>query len=129
MGNHRLLCGDATSDTDVARLLGPVRPHLMVTDPPYGVAYDPAWRNDVGASQTRRTGTVMNDDCADWRQAWALFPGEVAYVGTARSTPPLSPTASSRAASRSAARSFGPRSGSCSAAAIITGSTSPAGMR
>ena len=34
----------------------------------------------MGASQTRRTGTVMNDDRADWRQAWALFPGEVAYV-------------------------------------------------
>ena len=22
----------------------------------------------------------MNDDRADWREAWALFPGEVAYV-------------------------------------------------
>jgi len=80
LGRHRLLCGDATCEHDVARLLGPVCPHLMVTDPPYGVAYDPAWRNETGGSQTRRTGKVLNDDRADWREAWALFPGEVAYV-------------------------------------------------
>ena len=64
----------------MARLLGGVRPHLMVTDPPYGVDYDPDWRNRAGASQTKRTGKVMNDDRADWREAWALFPGDVAYV-------------------------------------------------
>jgi DNA modification methylase len=52
----------------------------MVTDPPYGVAYDPAWRNAAGAAQTKRTGRVLNDDRADWRDAWALFPGDVAYV-------------------------------------------------
>lgn len=80
LGSHRLLCGDATASADVSRLLGSVRPHLMVTDPPYGVKYDPAWRNDVASSQTRRTGKVMNDDRADWRDAWALFPGDVTYV-------------------------------------------------
>ncbi|MFO7856530.1 MAG: site-specific DNA-methyltransferase [Paracoccaceae bacterium] len=79
MGPHRLMCGDATSEADVARLLGDVRPHLMVTDPPYGVAYDPAWRNGAGAT-TKRVGKVLNDDRADWREAWALFPGDVAYV-------------------------------------------------
>src|SRR6056297_1165745 len=80
MGPHRLLCGDATSEADVARLLGEVHPHLLVSDPPYGVAYDPAWRNDAGAAKTKRTGKVLNDDRADWREAWALFPGDVAYV-------------------------------------------------
>lgn len=80
LGPHRLLCGDATSEADVTRLLGDVRPHLMVTDPPYGVDYDPGWRNRAGASETKRTGKVLNDDRADWREAWALFPGDVAYV-------------------------------------------------
>jgi ParB-like chromosome segregation protein Spo0J len=80
LGNHRLLCGDATLATDVERLLGSVKPLLMVTDPPYGVGYDPGWRNKAGASATRRTGRVLNDDRADWREAWALFPGDVAYV-------------------------------------------------
>ena len=80
LGNHRLLCGSATEAADVARLLGPVRPHLMATDPPYGVNYDPGWRNKAGLSATTRTGKVLNDHRADWREAWALFPGEVAYV-------------------------------------------------
>ena len=80
LGNHRLLCGDATVATDVERVLGSVKPLLMVTDPPYGVEYDPGWRNQTGASTTKRTGKVLNDDRADWREAWDLFPGDVAYV-------------------------------------------------
>lgn len=80
LGRHRLLCGDSTDPAVVEAVLAGVRPHLMVTDPPYGVAYDPAWRNRAGLSTTHRTGKVENDDRADWREAWALFPGEVAYV-------------------------------------------------
>jgi DNA modification methylase len=80
LGPHRLLCGDATVATDVERLLAGAVPHLMVTDPPYGVEYDPTWRNEAGVSTTARTGAVSNDHRADWREAWALFPGDVAYV-------------------------------------------------
>lgn len=80
MGNHRLMCGDSTSREDVERLLSGAKPLLMVTDPPYGVEYDPSWRNQAGAANTKRIGKVLNDDRADWREAWELFTGDVAYV-------------------------------------------------
>lgn len=81
LGKHRLRCGDSTSDTDVESLLAGVKPHLMVTDPPYGVKYDPKWRAEAGVNHNKnKMGKVLNDDKADWREAWALFPGDVAYV-------------------------------------------------
>ena len=47
LDDHRLLCGDATSADDIARLLGDANPTLLATDPPYGVALDPTWRDGV----------------------------------------------------------------------------------
>src|SRR6201996_2722899 len=84
-GAHRVMCGDSTNAPNVASLLEGKYPHLMVTDPPYGVDYDPNWRNEaeradgskIGASAV---GKVTNDDQFDWRKAWLLFPGNIAYV-------------------------------------------------
>ena len=87
LGQHRLLCGDSTAATDVKRVLGSVRPHLMVTDPPYGVDYEPNWRNEAARNGSlvhtigaTAVGKVQNDGRVDWREAWSLFPGEVGYV-------------------------------------------------
>jgi len=53
LGDHQLLCGDATDRKGVARLLGDVRPIVLWTDPPYGVDY-------VGKTKDRLR--IANDD-------------------------------------------------------------------
>ena len=82
LGRHRVICGDSTSADDVATVLNGAEPVLMVTDPPYGVEYDPEWRADRGLKSrgTGSTGKVENDDRAGWAEAYSLFTGQVAYV-------------------------------------------------
>jgi DNA modification methylase len=85
MGDHRVGCGDSTDAAAVRSVLdqakGGPKPALMVTDPPYGVDYDPSWRGRAdGKKSGRATGKVLNDDRSDWREAWEHFPGDVAYV-------------------------------------------------
>jgi len=74
LGAHRVACGDSTDERTVRQVLaGSAPPRLMVTDPPYGVDYDPEWRQRLGVNDSKRTGKVLNDSRADWSNAWALF--------------------------------------------------------
>lgn len=80
---HRLICGDCTDAATVARVLQRDKPKLMVTDPPYGVEYDPHWRDDVVGEfgqRAARGNAALNDDRVDWTDAFRLFDGTVAYV-------------------------------------------------
>jgi DNA modification methylase len=94
-GQHKILCGDATSAEAVARLLGDRKPRLMVTDPPYGIELDSEWRDRAGLNgcgpaaasyMKKRTAghtetTISGDTRSDWSDAFALVPSlEAAYV-------------------------------------------------
>lgn len=80
LGPHRIACGDSTDPSIVETLLDGAAPQLMVTDPPYGVQYDPEWRHKLGLNKSAKRGKIKNDERADWSATWALFPGQVAYV-------------------------------------------------
>jgi len=95
LGDHKLVCGDATRERDVCRLLGECKPSLMVTDPPYGIQLDSEWRDRRGLNgrgpaepsyMKRRTEghtntSISSDTRADWSEAFALVSSlQVAYV-------------------------------------------------
>lgn len=52
LGSHRLLCGDSTEPTDLAKLMDGETADLLLTDPPYNVEY-------VG--KTKDALTIQND--------------------------------------------------------------------
>ena len=84
LGDHRMFCGDSTNADDVAKVMGGGKPNLLVSDPPYGVDYDPDWRNRADRANgkpygARAIGQVTNDHRSDWTEAWKLYSGDVAY--------------------------------------------------
>lgn len=46
LGNHFLLCGDATNEADVKKLMGSTKCDLFLTDPPYNVNYTDGHENE-----------------------------------------------------------------------------------
>lgn len=53
LGNHRLICGDATDEPTIERLMDGEKASMVHTDPPYGVSYE---------TQSGKFGMIMNDD-------------------------------------------------------------------
>ena len=57
LGNHRLMCGDSTSITDVEKLMDGKKADMVFTDPPYGVSYQSNMR-----TQSEKFDVIKNDD-------------------------------------------------------------------
>jgi len=57
LGNHRLMCGDSTSD-DVDLLMGGNKADMVFTDPPYGIEYS---GGRIGGKAKPAHGQILND--------------------------------------------------------------------
>ena len=80
VGRHRLVCGDATNEEDVAKLMGGKKANLILTDPPYGVSFKSS------SGLTIQNDSMKNDEfynflLAAFKNMVAhLEPGGGAYV-------------------------------------------------
>ncbi len=74
LGRHRLLCGDCSNPSDVAKLIGQDKVNLIFTDPPYNVDYYGGNRPDPKASRPmggRNWERIYNDDLTQEEyEAW-----------------------------------------------------------
>jgi len=69
LGNHRLMCGDSTSIDAVEKLMDGEKASLVVTDPPWNVAYGTNLANNAQGYKARE---IMNDNFATDKE-WEDF--------------------------------------------------------
>ena len=73
LGDHRLLCGDATDSADVSRLLDGQKAKMAFTDPPYNVAYGDHGGQQRGSRKRRIKNDAMPPEewerfCRGWTE-------------------------------------------------------------
>lgn len=79
LGNHNIFCGDSTDKKITDRLFHIGKPFMMVTDPPYGVNYDPKWRAKFGIRRAEYMQDQPDDEVV-WASIYEHFIGDVIYV-------------------------------------------------
>lgn len=68
LGNHRLMCGDSTSEEDINKLLEGIKINMVYTDAPYGISIVNDRTHKVGAgnlAKNREYLEVKGDDTTD----------------------------------------------------------------
>lgn len=76
LGEHRLMCGDSTSETDVEALMGggSIEADLLLTDPPYNVALGSHDSVEEARQRHRRTdGLLIENDSFDSEEDFEEF--------------------------------------------------------
>lgn len=60
LGNHRLMCGDSTSESDVVNLMNGEKADMVYTDPPYGIEYSGNHYQTDGGNKVERKNLKVN---------------------------------------------------------------------
>ena len=81
LGNHRVMCGDSTSEEDVAKLRGGVLADMVFTDPPYGVSIGD---KNAALNSVQKAGCCVINIENDTLSADALYPILVKAMTNAR---------------------------------------------
>lgn len=70
LGNHRVMCGDATSIEDISKLMNGTKADVAITSPPYGESKSAKLRDHYvkGSKQRKSLYNEHNDDANDWME-------------------------------------------------------------
>lgn len=77
LGDHIVYAGNSLEEKNYELMLS-VCPNVCITDPPYGVSYDPTWRSKYRSRKSQGAqveNTITNDDQANWSDMWKIFTG------------------------------------------------------
>lgn len=77
-GKHKIICGDSR-DKSIINRFGIDHFELCLTDPPFGISYQPEWRKKFDGSSNRKSGLVLNDDLAVFEDTFRNIDSDVVY--------------------------------------------------
>jgi len=79
LGHHRLMCGDATKEEDINKLMDGTKADMVFTDPPYGMNLETDYSN-MGSTTTTYKPVINDDKPFDGGAMMQLLDSPIWYI-------------------------------------------------